>query len=87
MKILHVITNMGIGGAERQNFYGYNLFTRLLLSGKNKSQLRQIRTKMDDMSLSPFMDAGLKNKFYNFLFRHQNLMLLFIPVYRQIRKR
>jgi glycosyltransferase involved in cell wall biosynthesis len=72
---------------DRQNFYGYNLFTRLLLSGKNKSQLRQIRTKMDDMSLLPFMGAGLKTKFYNFLFRHLNLMLLFRPVYRQIRKR
>ena len=72
---------------ERQNFYGYNLFTRLLLSGKSKSQLRQIRTKMDNMSLLPFMGAGLKTKFYNFLFRHLNLMLLFRPVYRQIRKR
>lgn len=72
---------------ERQNFYGYNLFTRLLLSGKNKSQLRQVRTKMDDMSLLPFMGTGLKTKFYNFLFRHLNMMLLFRPVYRQIRKR
>lgn len=72
---------------ERQQFYGYNLFTRLLLSGKNKSQLQQIRKKMDDMSLLPFMGAGLKTKFYNFLFRHLNLMLMFRPVYRQIRKR
>lgn len=67
---------------ERQNFYGYNLFTRLLLSGKNKSQLRQIRMEMDNMSLLPFMGAGLKTKFYNFLFRHLNMMLLFRPIYR-----
>ena len=67
---------------ERQNFYGYNLFTRLLLSEKNKEQLQQIRRNMDEMSLLPFMGAGLKTKFYNFLFRHLNLMLLFRPIYR-----
>lgn len=72
---------------ERQNYYGYNLFTRLLLSGKNREQLKQIRRDMDEMSLLPFMGAGLKTRFYNFLFRHLNLMLLFRPVYRQIRKR
>ena len=72
---------------ERQNFYSINLFTRLLLSGKNKPQLRRIRKEMDDMSLLPFVGVGFKTRFYNFLLRHLNLMLFFRPIYRQIRKR
>lgn len=70
---------------ECQYFYGYNLFTRLMLSSKDKVELKQVRQKMDDMSLLPFRGTSIKTTFYNFLFRHLNMLLLFRPVYRLIR--
>ncbi len=71
---------------ERQKFYTINLFTRLLLSGKNAKQLKSIKICLDDMKLLPFNGNDLKTRFYNFLFCHQHLMILSRPFYRLMRK-
>jgi len=69
----------------RQNFYAYNLFTRLMLSNKTTAEIRQARQELQALGLLPFNGSGLKPMLYNFLCRHLGAMAMFRPVYRLIR--
>ncbi len=69
----------------RQNFYAYNMFTRLMLSNKTTAEIRQSRQELQALGLLPFIGSGPKTVLYNFLCRHLGAMAMFRPVYRLIR--
>lgn len=71
---------------ERQFFYRSNLITRLMLSDKGHSELKRHRDAIRVLSIPKNQGIG-KNLFYDFLFDHPLLMMLFRPAYRAVRSR
>lgn len=71
---------------DHQNFYTANLFSRLLLTNKNVTEIARIRTDLEAMSLLPMKGNGNKLKLYNLLFRYPALIPLFRPIYKRIRQ-
>ena len=70
----------------RQLFYLGNLITRLMLSDKGHSELKRHRDAIRKLSIPKNQGKG-KNHFYEFVFYHPLLLMLFRPVYRAIRSR
>ena len=70
---------------EHQSTFAVNLVTRLLLSTKNRKELKLIQKQLCELSLIPLASGGLKAKLFDFFIRHPRMMLMFRPFYRMLR--
>lgn len=70
---------------ERQAFYLGNLITRLILSNKSLTEIKQHHQEIEKLSIPQCKNCGKKGMVYDFLFEHPWLMVLIRPLYRAIR--
>lgn len=70
---------------DRQAFYLGNLITRLMLSNKSLDEIKHHRQEILKLSVPQSLQMSKKQRFYDFLFKHPQLMITLRPVYRSIR--